>query len=311
MKRRARSRKSVRALSLLVTTSVSAVAAPPAPAETREEFEYSFLGRARAVSLAWSASRDTPAMTLQPFPRATAMGGGDFALATLRWPSLTLRTGFAGFIELESDGETNGVNSGPFPGGSGSILWRGAYAYYVAFAPPSFGHAVCSTCTLELTLQYRHESQHYTGSNHGGEGQDVSDQPYVGNSVIVDGALAERLSEWYFAERVLALFYVPNHSSYSAGAGIDLHARYLLFPKLHPFTSLYGEYRQGTELRGRRYPDVYRVRALLGVALPSELGDILVYGAGDMGHRYGVRGLSEEATLGVGVRLTVGSSPLP
>ena len=57
--------------------------------------------------------------------------------------------------------------------------------------------------------------------------------------------------------------------------------------------------------------DAYRVRALIGVALPSELGDILVYGAGDMGHRYGVRGLSEEATLGVGVRLTVGSSPLP
>lgn len=298
---------------MAVTTSISAVAAPPPLAETKEEstFEYSFLGRARAVSLAWSASRDTPAMTLQPFPRAMAMGGGDFALATLRWPALTLRTGFAGFIELESDGETNDVNSGPWPSGAGAILWRGAFAYYAAFEPPSWGRALCDTCTLELALQYRHESQHYTGSNYGDDGRDVSDQPYVGNAVIADEALAARLGEWYFAERALALWYLPSQSSYSVGAGIDLHARYLLLPKLHPFTSLYGEYRVGTELRGRRYPDAYRVRALIGVALPSELGDILVYGAGDMGHRYGVRGLSEEATLGIGVRLTVGSSPLP
>jgi hypothetical protein len=50
------------------------------------------------------------------------------------------------------------------------------------------------------------------------------------------------------------------------------------------------------------------VRALLGVALPSRLGDTMVYLAGDVGHRYFVRGLKEEATFGVGVRLAVGAT---
>ncbi|HJX66824.1 MAG TPA: hypothetical protein VJ860_23065 [Polyangia bacterium] len=33
----------------------------------------------------------------------------------------------------------------------------------------------------------------------------------------------------------------------------------------------------------------------------------MIYGAGDVGNRYGIRGLTEEATLGLGVRLALAS----
>ncbi len=55
-------------------------------------------------------------------------------------------------------------------------------------------------------------------------------------------------------------------------------------------------------------PDAHRLRALLGPALPSALGDIVVYGFADTGHRYGVRGPTSEATLGFGMRLTLGAA---
>jgi hypothetical protein len=238
------------------------------------------------------------------------MGGGELALVTLRWPQLTLRSGFAGFAEVEFDGETDRFHLGPVPGTSrGRILWRGAYAFYLAVAPSKLGRSICDGCAVEATIQYRHESQHYTGSNAGGDGEDVSEQPYVGDDVILDLALSQRYGDWYFAQRAIGLVFLPERSSYAAGVGADLHARFLAGRFVHPFLSLYGEYLVGDDLDARVYPDAYRLRGLLGVALPSNLGDILVFGFGDVGHRYGVRILTEEATLGVGVRLTIGTQP--
>jgi hypothetical protein len=269
-----------------------------------------FLGFAREISRGWSASRDTPAMTMTIFARPGVMGGGELSFLAVRFPDFTLRNGFAGFIELEHDSETSSVNSGPMPSGEGKILWRGSYAYQAAFALDTLGRRLCPDCALELTLQYRHESQHYTGSNNGDGGlEDVSVQPYVGDAVIGDVASSQRFGSWYFAERLLGMWYLPERSSYDAGFGADLHARWLVFPRAHPFVSLYGEQRFGGELIGRRYPDAYRLRAFAGIALPSWLGDVQVYASADVGHRYGVRILTEEATLGLGVRLALGTLP--
>jgi hypothetical protein len=131
----------------------------------------------------------------------------------------------------------------------------------------------------------------------------------VGDAVIGDVASSQRVGSWYFAERLLGMWYLPERSSYDAGFGADLHARWLVFTRAHPFVSLYGEQRFGGELIGRRYPDAYRLRALVGIALPSWLGDVQAYASGDVGHRYGVRILTEEATVGLGVRLALGTVP--
>lgn len=295
----------------LAALALTCVAGPRARADDDSEPpKFEWLSPAREISRSWSASRDAPVLTMTVLPRPVLMGGGELALATQRWPGLTLRSGFGGFVELEFDGETDGFHFGPVPGSStGQILWRGAYAFYAAVAPTKLGPRICQGCALEATLQYRHESQHYTGSNHGGVGDDVTEQPYVGDDVIVDVAFSQRVGDFYFAERAIGMWFLPERSSYAAGVGADLHARFIAGKWVHPFTSLYGEYLFGDDLSGRVYPDAYRLRGLLGVALPSNLGDVLVFGFGDVGHRYGVRILTEEATMGVGVRLAIGTQP--
>jgi len=291
--------------------SASAGGQPEGVSEGRESITWSWLGRPRTISRGWSASRDTPAMEMGIFPRPIARVGGDFALFALDHPRYTLRTGFAGMIELEGDGETDGVNSGPLPSTTGTILWRGSYEYFVAFTPDDFGRRLCSRCEIETTLGYRHESQHYTGSNYGGDGIDVSTQPYVGDDVGVDVAVSQRVGKFYLVQRLIAKEFLPERSSYAMGVAGDLHARYLFVRWPQPFTSLYWEFLRGSAIRDREFPNAYRVRNLTGVALPSTLGEILVYLSADVGHRYGVFGLTEEATLGFGIRLSILSGPNP
>lgn len=266
-----------------------------------------WLGPARRVARSWSASRDTPAMNLTIVPRDVRTAGAELAMVTLPLTSLTLRTGFAGLLELESDGATTGFDL--FPRAEGNLLWRGSYAYYLAVALDDLGPRLCAGCAVEVAGQLRHESQHYTGSNHGDAGMDVTHEPFVGDAVLVDAALARDTRCWRLAARATATVFLPERSSYAAGPALDLHARWTAHPRLHPFVSLFGEYRVGDDLRGRRFPDAYLVRALAGVALPSDLGDVMLFVAADAGHRKGIRGLTEEATLGVGIRLALGAAP--
>jgi len=266
-----------------------------------------WLSPPRAISRTWSASRDTPVMDLIMLPRPVAKVGGDLALMTLQWPAWTLRGGFAAFFELEGDAETDGVTDYGLPTGSGKLLWRGSAAFFASMAFDALGRRLCAGCAVEATLQFRHESQHYTGGNSGGGDEDVSDQPYVGNDLILDLASSQQVGDFYFAQRLIGMWFVPEHSSYQGGAGVDLHMRWTRWQLAHPLLSLYGEYLVGDETHGRHYPNAYRARALVGLGLPSDFGDIIAYGFGDVGHRYGVRILTEEATLGVGVRLAVGA----
>ena len=269
-----------------------------------------WLGYPRRVPRAWSASRDTPAMNMIVFPRPADMAGGDFSLFTLQFNRWSLRSGFAGFIELEVDARTSGSNAGGLPSGNGKILWRGSYAYFAAFSLDALARSMCQGCAIELALQYRHESQHYTGSNAGNGGEeDATPEPYVGDDLIFDLASLQRAGNWLFAERAIGMWFLPDRSSYSAGVGLDLHARYVHFARVQPFISGYAEQLWGDMLQGRQFPDAYRVRALVGIALVSALGEIMIYGAGDVVNRYGIRGLTEEATLGLGVRLALASGP--
>jgi len=317
-----------RVLTVLLSTSIVAIAAtawaadvaprsPLADASPSAELadapgvawpHLSWLGYPRRVPRAWSASRDTPAMNMIVFPRPADMAGGDFSLFALEFNRWSLRSGFAGFIELEVDARTSGTNAGGIPSGSGKILWRGSYAYFAAFSLDTLARSMCRGCAIELALQYRHESQHYTGSNAGNGGtEDVAPEPYVGDDFIFDIASLQQTSNWLFAERGIGMWFLPDRSSYSAGVALDLHARIVRFGTIQPFVSGYAERLAGDMLRGRQFPDAYRVRALVGIALPSSLGEILIYGAGDVGHRYGIRGLTEEATLGLGIRLALAS----
>ncbi|MGC4094515.1 MAG: hypothetical protein QM756_42695 [Polyangiaceae bacterium] len=286
--------------------SALASALPASAQEAAPPVEW--LSPAREISRGWSASRDTPAFELAIFPRPIQRAGADLALVTVRRPSFTLRSGFAGFIELTTEAETSGFHSGPWPGGGGPIYWRGSFGFFAALTPVEWGRRLCARCRTEATLTYRHESQHYTGSNAGDAGIDMSARPYVGDDFILDFGFAESVGEWYFAERAILLVFLPERSSYAGGLGVDLHARWLGPRWSQPFLSLYGEYLFGDDLHGRAFPDVYRLRALLGVALPSSMGDVSLFLSGDVGNRYGLEILTREATLGLGLRFAVGAS---
>jgi hypothetical protein len=286
--------------------AIVALALAAVPTAARADDAWSWLGPARRIARGWSASRDTPALALTILPRDVRTAGGELAFFTLPRRSLTLRFGFAGLIELESDGATTGFDV--FPRASGAILWRGSYAWVVAASLDRLGARMCTGCALEVAGQFRHESQHYTGSNHGDPGMDVTDQPFVGDDVIVDVALVRDRGGWRTAARLTGMLYLPERSSYAGGAALDLHARWTGHRRAQPFVSAYVEYQRGDDLRGRAFPDSYLVRGLAGVALPSALGDTMLYLAADVGHRKGIRGLTEEATLGVGVRLALGGA---
>jgi hypothetical protein len=276
-----------------------------APAAARAEVKS--LDLARRIPRSWSASRDTPALNLLVLPRDVRTAGGELAIATVARPSVSWRLGFAGLIELESDGETTGFGNG-FPAASGNLLWRGSYAYYAALSLDAAGARLCVRCAIEVALQYRHESQHYTGSNHGGPGMDVTAEPYVGDDVIADAALSHTAGDWLFVERVVAMWFLPDRSSFAGGPALDLHVRWRRWRSLQPFASGYAEYLVGDDLGGHRYPSTYLARLIAGIALPSALGDTMLYVAADAGHRKGIRGLTEEATLGVGIRLALGAA---
>ena len=269
--------------------------------------DVTWLGLPRRVSRTSSASRDTPALGLMVLPRDVRTAGGELAIATIRGPTRSWRLGFAGLLELESDGETTGLGN-LFPKATGAILWRGAYAYYAALALDAAGARLCDGCALELTAQYRHESQHYTGSNAGDAGMDVTAEPFVGDAVIVDGAVGVPRGRWLVTARALGFAFLPGRSSYRGGPALDLHLRWRR-GGAQPFVSGYAEQLYGTTLGGRRFADAYLVRALVGVALHSDLGDVMLYLAADAGNRKGIRGLTEEATLGFGVRLVLGAAP--
>jgi hypothetical protein len=242
------------------------------------------------------------------FPRDIRTAAGEFSLVGWQTQDYHLRLGFGGLLELESEGKTRSFDN-LITHGSGDFLWRGSYQYQAALSLESLGRALCSACWLEAALTYRHESEHITASNSGGESRNHSDRPIVGDDFQADVALATRQGEFFLLGRPQFRWFIPEHSSYGVGTSLDLHARFLRFPRVHPFISLYGEFWNGAFTQERRYPNAYLLRVLAGAALPSALGDVMLFVSGDIGHRKGLMAFTREATLGLGLRFALG--PLP
>lgn len=288
----------------LVLVGVGMGSAAPAEARTSRR-RVTFLGWAREISRAQSASRDAPAFALGIAPRHHRTAAGELAFLTVRTCPVTLRTGFYGLLDLENEGRTEGFES-LFPDATGNLLWRGSYAWYAALSLDSLARRICRRCGLEGAVAFRHESEHYTGSNSGDPGTDYSDRPHIGDLFSLDAAIRWADGDWVLVGRLQNAFFVPDRSGYSFGPAIDLHARFQPWERLHFFFSGYAENLFGAEVEGRTYPDAYLLRGLLGLALPSDLGDVMLYLSADVGHRRGIAIFTEEATVGVGVRLALG-----
>lgn len=277
-------------------------------AEAHAHAEVTFLDHGRVIPRTWSASRDAPVFALMIFPRDIRTAGGEFSLAGWQGEGYGLRIGFAGLLELESEGETSSFDN-LITQGSGAFLWRGSYQYQAALSLDALGQRLCETCSLEAALAYRHESEHITASNSGGVSPSYADRAIVGDDLEADVALAMYQGDFLLLARPQFRFFIPERSSYGVGPSLELHGRFVRFPRVHPFLSLYGEYWSGARSAGREYPHAYLLRALTGVAFPSLLGDVMLFASGDVGHRKGLLAYEREATLGLGVRLALGKRP--
>lgn len=260
-------------------------------------WEADFLGPAREISHSSSASRDTAALGLVAAPHRILTGGGDFSVLQLRDQRLSLRLGVFAMVELESEGKSNGFD-GILPKAD-IHFWRGLYGYSVAASLDDFANRhLGPRGALEVTLNFRHESEHYTGSNEGGEAIDCSDRPHIGNFIMLDMAARLPLGCLDLIGRLQHKFFLPNPGGYSQGPGGDLIVRWRRWDHIHPFSSLFAEYLFGQT----GYPDAYLVRNLTGFVVPSQAGDIYLFMLADVGHRKGLAVFTEERTLGFGVR---------
>lgn len=293
------------ALSLVYSATAAAADAAPVAEATEVEL---LPGASREIHLGLSASRDTAAMGWALTPYSVLTAGADLALVKWKLDPLTLRFGFFGMIELESDRPYE-KGSGDFIPRENSAFWRAHGGYSVAasfedFARRTFGERGA----FELTLSLRHESEHFTGSIDGNEPK-YGDRPHIGNFLLGDAAVRLPAGAFDVELRVLGKLWLGERA-YSVGPGGEAILRWRLSPWVHPFSSLYGEYVFGRNVRWDddrdvRVPDNYRVRNLTGLAFPGRVGDIMIFNALEVGHGKGLHVYEEEFRWGGGIRLAI------
>jgi hypothetical protein len=235
------------------------------------------------------------------FPRPVLAGGGDFSVFGLRAVGVSWRLGFFGMLELESDAETADFTGTP----QGDIrYWRGLYGYSISSSLDRLAEEwLGEGSALELTLSFRHESEHYTGSNDGDEGTDYSDTAHIGNFWMPDLAVRWRVGSVLLIARYQHKIFMAD-GCYTHGPGADLTVRWHLWDYVHPYLSVFGEYLFGADRADvGRIPDNYLVRGHMGLIVPSAYGDLYVFLSADVGHRKGLAVYTEETTLGGGVQV--------
>lgn len=262
------------------------------------------------ISHGRSASRDTPALAYQITPYTAEMAGGDFAFVGLETPHLSLRLGFYGLIELESERPLTSGDAGdqlvlPLVG----LLWRGSNGLTAALSLDSLGErSFGERGRLEFALSLRHESEHFTASREGNEGRYV-DVPNIDNFVMPDVAVRIPFGNFNFEARGQLKYFFAQHyeRSYSVGPGVDLILHWLLTDAVQPFSAVFGEYLYGTELsfEGERVrtPDNYLLRNLTGLIFPGKWGEVQVFNSIAYGHGKGLLAYRREALWGFGVRV--------
>jgi hypothetical protein len=263
-------------------------------------------GAARAISHGLSASRDTALLGLAFTPYSVLTAGADLGLVELQLASATVRFGFFGLIELESDRPFSGHPADFIPR-ENSAFWRAQGGYSVALALDGLAHRVLGERgALEATLSLRHESEHFTGST-GGDAPKYEDYPHIGNFLMADVAVRLPAGNLDVELRVQCKWFPGGDQSYTVGPGVDAIVRWHLLPRLEPFSSTFAEYLVGADRvwpDGRRgVPDDRLVRNLTGVILPGRFGDVQIFNSIELGDGKGLNVYKNELRWGGGVRL--------
>jgi len=263
-------------------------------------------GASREINHAHSASRDTGAMGWALTPYSVLSAGADVAILKWKLEPVSLRFGFFGLLELESDR--------PFEKGSkdfipreNSRFWRAHGGYSIAASFERWARAsLGERAAFEVALSLRHESEHYTGSTHGDEPQ-YGDVPLIGNFLMGDVGARLPLGDFDLELRVQTKVWLGERA-YSVGPGGDVILRWNFSDWMRPFSATFAEYLFGRRMvwddgRDVQVPDNYLIRNLTGVAFPGPIGEIQIFNALELGHGKGLNVYKEELRWGGGIRL--------
>src|SRR4051812_43686379 len=141
-------------------TAPSQTAAPARPERALEVLP----GASREINHAHSASRDTGAMGWALTPYSVLSAGADVAILKWKLEPVSLRFGFFGLLELESDRPYQGRSEDFIPR-ENSAFWRAHGGYSIAASFERWARrSLGERGAFEVCLSLRHESEHFTGS---------------------------------------------------------------------------------------------------------------------------------------------------
>ena len=260
-------------------------------------------GDSRVISHATSASRDTGVLSYQVMPRVALSCGGDFALLGFHFAGLELRAGMFGLMEVETR-EPQPASFMNVP--AGTYLWRGLLGYSLALSFGDIGERLMgSGGQMEIAVSFRHESEHYTGTREGGEPL-YPEVPNIGDYFMPDLAVRKALGPVDLELRAQIKAFLPS-SAYTAGPGADVVLRWRALPLLHPFVSFFFERMLGRYIEWgdghRQIRDNTLVRGLVGVVIPGEAADLMLYCALSSGNGKGLLAYGEYKDIGWGIRV--------
>jgi len=174
-------------------------------------------------------------------------GGIEFALTEFKNKLGIMRLSFMGIIELESN--ENGTPAF-FDAEHNVALWRGHYGYGVSqtlddLSPTLFDKP--SQC--ELYIGWRHESDHFTGSEEGDHEPRFWQTPNIGDWFQFEEALRTPYKNIRNDIRLIQKYYIPveGNRAYNFSLAMDFILEYKPYKKFHPYSSTYVEYLNGNE----------------------------------------------------------------
>jgi len=229
------------------------------------------------------------------------------AIFALELPSVTIRGGLFGLIELEGSEPLRAGSDGfggIFPERA-LILWRGQYGGSMAISLDQAARQwLPPGGRIEVTLGARHESEHFTG----GEGADPSWWPGVanmGNFLLWDVAVRVPLRRADVEVRLQMKRFIRRFSSaaYTYAPAIDLVLRLRLWSRAQPFASFSYEpiFANQQRLPGG---DLDLMRALAGFLFAGRAGALQLFLSLEVGHGKGLLASRSGVRLGGGLRLT-------
>jgi hypothetical protein len=269
-------------------------------------------GNSRAISHTLSASRDNAIPGYEFTPREVQRGGLDFAFLGYKFPRHTLRLGFFGMMEIQSDVE----DPEPWLLGRQTVsLWRGVWGFSTALSFDKFASEHWGDrANLEFAVDLRHESDHETD----GQNPDYELVPIIGDFVKPEIAVRMPWKQFDFDLRLQHKFFFnaygysdgyPGGLPYTHGPGGDLVARWHMNRRFDPFASSFYEYVWGGEADyyglNLNIPDHHLFRQLAGVIVKGRAANLHLYTSWSIGHDKGLLAFHEDRLWGWGLRVDI------